>query len=382
MHVHSRRGFLRDVLGPAWIGASVLEQAVFRAAQARAQAGSAPTDLFTLEKVADGIYAAVARPAALINCNAAIFENAADVLVVDTHSKGSAAAALAAQVRRQITAKPVRYVVNTHFHWDHIQGTQAYKKLNPNLQVIASTATRKLIAELGAARLKASLDEVPKSIERYQKQLAAATSPQEKARLADILRQAQAYLTEMRNWTPELPNITFSDHLVIHDRAHTLHLAFRGRGHTAGDIVIYCPEKKVLASGDLLHGFLPYLGDGYPKEWPATLTACGEFDFQRAIGGHGPVQHTRERLPQMAAYIAELTEAVVKGKQAGRTIAQLQAQITPATLKSLESGGYGRYVVGNLAAAYGEVGQVEPGDPLVAGVRENVAATFQALERT
>ncbi len=380
MHSRSRRGFLRDLLGSAWVGASVLEQAVFRAAQARAQAPSAPANLFELEKVAEGIYAAIARPAALVNCNAAIFENAAGVLIVDTHSKGSAAAALAAQIRKELTAKPVRYVVNTHFHWDHIQGTQAYKKLNADLQIVASTPTRRLMAELGAPRLKASLEEAAKSIERYQQQLAVAKAAAEKARLESAVRQAQAYLVEMRHWTPELPNLTFSDRLVIHDRAHTLHLAFRGRGHTAGDVVICCPEKKVLAAGDLLHGFLPYIGDGYPREWPATLKACAEFDFQQVIGGHGPVQRTRERLPQMAAYIAELAEAVAKGKQAGRTVSQLQAEITPGRLKSLETGGYGRYVAENLKAAYAAEGA--PADALATGVRENLAATFLALERS
>jgi glyoxylase-like metal-dependent hydrolase (beta-lactamase superfamily II) len=379
MPPHSRRGFLRDLLGPAWIGASVLEQAVFRAAQARAEAPSAPDDLFQLEKVADGVWAALARPAAPLNCNGAVFENAADVLVVDTHSSGSAAASLAAQVRKHITAKPVRYVVNTHFHWDHIQGAQAYRKLNPGLQIISSEATRKLMAELAAPRLKASLAEVAKSVERYKQLLAAATSAVDKARLERMVRQSEAYLAEMRNWTPELPSVTFSDHLVIHDRAHTLHLAFRGRGHTAGDVVIFCPEKKALASGDLLHGFLPYIGDGYPKEWPATLKACGEYDFQHVLGGHGPVQHSRERLPQMAAYITELTEAVSKGKQAGRTVGQLQGEIRPPSLKSL-SGAYGNYVAANLKAAYGEAGLA--GDPLELGLRENIASTFQALGRT
>jgi cyclase len=62
---------------------------------------------------------ALARPQALANCNAAIFVNSADVLVVDSHSKPSAAAALIAQIKQQITAKPVRYLVDTHFHWDH-----------------------------------------------------------------------------------------------------------------------------------------------------------------------------------------------------------------------------------------------------------------------
>jgi len=382
MRAHSRRGFLSRVLGPVWAGATVMEQAVFRAAHARAQAPAAPANLFDLERMADGVYAATARPAGLINCNAAIFENSADVLVVDSHSKGSAAAALAAQIRKEITPKPVRYVVNSHFHWDHLQGTQAYRQLNPNLQVIASSVTRELIAEQAAARLKASLEELPKTLEGYKERLAKAVSAKEKAYWERMIAETRAYLAEMRTWTPELPNVTFSHHLVIHDRAHQLHLAFRGRGHTAGDIVVWCPEKKVLAAGDLLHGFLPYIGDGYPQEWPATLKSCADFDFQAVIGGHGPPQRGRERLAQMAAYLSELTEAVEQGKRAGRTVGQLQAAITPATLKSLASGGYGRYVANNLVAYYMEVGPVTPEEALVNGVRENVASTFQVLGRT
>ena len=97
-------------------GASIIEEAFFRASWARAQAPGASTSLFKIEKVADGVFAALARPQVLTNCNAAIFVNSQDVLVVDAHSKPSAAAALIAQIKKEITTKPVRYLVNTHFH--------------------------------------------------------------------------------------------------------------------------------------------------------------------------------------------------------------------------------------------------------------------------
>src|SRR5215472_16008511 len=82
-------------------------------------------DLFDIKPIGDGVYAAIAKPAYKPNCNAAIILLDDGVLVVDTHSKPSAARALIEQIKK-LTDKPVRYVVNTHFHWDHYQGNQAY----------------------------------------------------------------------------------------------------------------------------------------------------------------------------------------------------------------------------------------------------------------
>ena len=86
-------------------------------------AGAQP--LFDLQKLADGVYAALATPRSPINCNAAVVVLDDAVLVVDTHSRPSSAKALIAQIRT-ITDKPVRFAVNTHFHWDHAQGNHAY----------------------------------------------------------------------------------------------------------------------------------------------------------------------------------------------------------------------------------------------------------------
>src|SRR5258708_7434476 len=144
VHAHSRRDFFTRAFGGVLAGASVLEEAFLRASWARAQAPTANANLFTIEKVAGEVYAALARPQIMTNCNAAIFVNSRDVLVVDAHSKPSAAAALIAQIKKEVTTKPVRYLVNSHFHWDHSQGDSAYKARGAKGDIIASDATKQL----------------------------------------------------------------------------------------------------------------------------------------------------------------------------------------------------------------------------------------------
>jgi cyclase len=381
MALSSRRGFLKKTLGGCWTAAALLEQSVLRATHARALAADAPAArLFDIEKVADGVYAAIARPAVVLNCNAAIFENSRDLLIVDTHSKPSAVVALVAQLRRDVTKKPVRYIVNSHFHWDHSQGTAAYRKTDPQADIIASEPTRKLLSEHGAARLTASVEQVRKSVDEYKQNLAQAKTPEDKQAWSRFVREAEAYMSEMRNYAPELPNVTFERDLIIHDKAHDLHLAFRGRAHTAGDVVVWAPQKRVVATGDLLHGFPPYLGDGFPREWPLTLNRVAEFDFAHVVGGHAGVQHTRDRLYQMATYIDELTDIVARGSGRRLTLEQIQAANTPDKLVSLR-GAYGEY----LREAPKYVAQApgsRAGNFLEQAVRTNLADIYQRIDKS
>ena len=378
-HGHSRRDFFRRAFGGALAGASIVEEAFLRATWARAQAPGASTNLFTIEKVADGVYAALARPQILTNCNAAIFVNARDVLVVDAHSKPSAAAALIAQIKKDITAKPVRYLVNSHFHWDHTQGDAAYKAGGAKVDIIASEATKQLMIELSRNRLKESLDSVPKQIDDVQARLAKAASNADKERYTDLIRQLKAYQTEMKSYTLELPTITFAKSHVIQDPAGDLHLEFHGRAHTAGDIAVFSPQRRVVASGDAIIGFLPNIADGYPRPWPATIDSVGRLAFDHLIPGHGPVQNDRARMTQMRNYIEELTGRVEEGKKAGKPLAELQKTLTMSSVKTLQANGYGSYVADNLKNYTVYIGQrtaVE--DRLLA----NIEAIYKNLDRT
>ncbi|MEO8128073.1 MAG: MBL fold metallo-hydrolase, partial [Bryobacteraceae bacterium] len=356
--------------------------AVFRANHARAQAVDGLPTLFDIEKVADGIYAAIARPETLLNCNAAIFENNADLLIVDAHSKPSAVISLVSQIRRDVTKKPVRYLVNSHFHWDHTQGSPSYRRIAPHADIVSSEVTRKLLSENGAERLKQSAAQTEKSLQEYKEQLGAAKDPQEKAALQRLIRDSTAYLAEMKNYTPELPNVTFDRDLIIHDKSHDLHLAFRGRAHTSGDVMVYCPQKKVIASGDALHGFMPYIADGYPTEWQTTLLQFAEFPFEHVIGGHAAVQHTRKRLYQMGNYITELTDLVLKDKRNNKTLPQIQGTITPDKLKSLADDGYGKFMLDSVMRYRVPTPGVDSSTLLASGLRTNIAEIFAALERT
>jgi len=122
---------------------------------------AAAEDLFDIKPVADGVYAAISKPAYKVNCNAAIILFDDNVLVVDTHSKPSAARALIEQIKK-LTDKPVRYVVNTHFHWDHYQGNQAYPSSWPGgVEIISSEATRLNIEQRGIPRVKHEILTMP-----------------------------------------------------------------------------------------------------------------------------------------------------------------------------------------------------------------------------
>jgi cyclase len=349
-HSVSRRDFFqRMVLGSA--GASILELAWRRAAWAQAMAPGAPSDLFEIQNVADGVYFAFARPQAVSNCNAAIFVNSADVLVVDAHSKPSAAAALIAQIKKQITPKPVRYLVDTHFHWDHSQGNAGYRDaFGKDLKIIASDTTKKLQAQYSAARLRESLDphghpfpgqpHIPDILEDSRRQLGTASSDQ-KAQLEDRIRQLESFEREMQNFTPVLPTVTFAKTYVIKDKAHELHVEFHGRAHTAGDVVVFCPQKRVVATGDMVLGTLPFLADSFPREWPKTIDSVARLDFDFVTGGHGALQHGRQRMISQRNYIEELAVRVEAGRKAGQPLNEIQKSVTLTSIKAFQSDGYG-----------------------------------------
>jgi cyclase len=360
-HAVSRRDFFRDmVMGLS--GMSILGLAARRAAWAQATGPGAATDLFEIQNVADGVYFAFARPQAVGNCNAAIFVNAADVLVVDSHSKPSAAAGLIAQIKKQVTTKPVRYLVDTHFHWDHVQGNRGYRDaFGKDLQIISSAKTKQLEAEFVQARLRETLDpqghpfssqpHIPVLLDAARQQLSVAGSEEEKSRLAERIRQLQAFQQEMKDFQPVFPTVTFSKTHVIRDKAHELHVEFHGRAHTAGDVVVYCPQKRVVATGDMVLGTLPFMGDCFPEEWSRTIDSVAKLDFDRVCGGHGTVGQGKQRMMSQRNYIAELAERVRKGKEAGMSLTEIQKGMPVASIKAFSADGYGALMAAGRDAA-------------------------------
>jgi hypothetical protein len=135
----------------------------------------------------------------------------------------------------------------------------------------------------------------------------------------------------------------------------------------------------VVATGDAIHGWLPTITDGYPRLWPHTIDEVAQTDFKYILGGHGPMQPDRTVMMSQRNYIEELAEKVEAGKQAGVALADLQKQMTVASLKSMQANGYETFLNRTLAASNPHWG---PMPPLQIAVNANISDVYNNLDRS
>jgi cyclase len=317
-------------------------------------------ELFDIKPVADGVYAAIARPAYKVNCNAAIILLDESVLVVDTHSKPSAARGLIDQIKK-LTDKPVKYVVNTHFHWDHYQGNQAYPSSWPaGVEIISSEATRSSIEQRGIPRIRHEIVVLPQEIATLRTDLEKATDPRQKEELRSDLAQAEDYLAELKSMQVVLPTMTFDHSLILHRKSRTVEILWLGKAHTDGDVFVYLPKEKVLVTGDALHGWLPFMGDSYPYDWIQTLDAAEKLDFDEVIGGHGDVMHGKQKFELWKEYFADLLSQTAAAYAQGASEQEAEKRVSSslAGKYAAEFGSdFSQGVAANIAKAYQVIAQ-------------------------
>ncbi len=271
---------------------------------------------FEIVKMADGVYAAVGREG--VASNGAFIVNQEDVVVVDTHYRPSWARDLISEIRK-ITNKPVRYVVNTHWHNDHVQGNQTYlSAFGAGVEYLAQRLTRDDMAAKAIPSVQDALIKgVPANIARLEKLLAEGQDAQGNAlaeearqRLERQLASQKSYLEELKSIQITLPTITFERSLILHRPDRDIHVYYFGKGHTRGDVVVYLPKERVVVTGDLLTNGIPFTRDSYPSAWIQTLEAVQKLDWTQAATGHGPVQPGKEQIGKLTAYMKDLVAAV------------------------------------------------------------------------
>ncbi len=290
-------------------------------------------DLFDIKPMADGVYAAIAKPAYKLNCNAAIIVLGDGVLVVDTHSKPSAARALIKQIKK-LTPKPVKYVVNTHFHWDHYQGNEAYPSSWPaGVEIISSEATRENIERIGIPRIKNEIVTMPQEIANLKKDLEKASTAEQKNAIQANIRQAEAYFGELKLMQVTLPTMTFDRSLILRRGSRTIEILWLGRAHTDGDVFVFLPNEKVIVTGDALHGWTPFMGDSYPYDWIQTLDAAEKLDFDSVLGGHGDVMHGKLRFELWKAYFHDLMDRTAAVYAEGATLDEAKKSVSDFLVK-------------------------------------------------
>ncbi|HKS26903.1 MAG TPA: MBL fold metallo-hydrolase [Pyrinomonadaceae bacterium] len=273
-------------------------------------ADSVVTRARTVTKLAEGIY--VIRhpdaPDTFPQGNTTVIIGEREVLVIDSCYMPSSAREDIAQIR-QWTQKPVRYLVNTHWHYDHTMGNGVYAEAFPGLAIIAQAETRKQIEGYNPGWFA----RFPRRVEIFRQRLESGKDANgrpltetEKKEFEKAIAGVAPVQAEFKTLVDRFPNVTFDREMAVDLGGREVQIKHLGRGNTAGDTIVYLPKEKILVAGDLLDHPVPYLGGGYPSELARTLKEMSRLDATVFVPGHGEVlrdSYARTYLNQVIEFI-------------------------------------------------------------------------------
>ena len=304
-----------------------------------------------MTKITDAIYRADAPGTPGINATSWVFINETDVLVTDSEGSPASARSLLEGVK-SITDKPLKYLVDTHFHIDHAYGNSA---LPPTVQIIGHDFSRKMLLGPEARQgvtFKNFTDPMPGRIASLRMQMAAEADAQKKAALQQQLSAAEATLAVYSgNFPLQAPNLTVSSAMSVWSGSKEFRMLWLGRAHTAGDLVVYVPSERAVASGDILFkATVGWQGDAFPNDHPATLDGLKKLDIDLVLPGHG--DHIQGRaaidtaIASMQNYLREEWRQTSAAKSRGASPDDAVKQIDLSKF----SEAYGQGVTPSLAA--------------------------------
>jgi cyclase len=250
---------------------------------------------FTLHEVGPGVWAAIDNPdakAARAGANAGFVIGSDSVLVVDTFENPVAAQELLNQIRQK-TNLPIRFVVNTHYHLDHVAGNSIF-------------------AGAGAVILA-------------QQNVRAWERTENKKFFGAKITPEQTAMVESLG----LPSITYKDGIELYLGTRQI-IVHSFPGHTGGDSVVYVPDANVVFCGDLFWDHtLPNLIDASTKPWIATLdTFIQDHPAATFVPGHGEVGHVRD-VTDFRGYLSDLRADVAQAQAAGKSGGALTDVVLP-----------------------------------------------------
>ena len=265
------------------------------------------TETHRFEEVAEGVFFVSGTGAMVTRSNAMVVVTEEGVLVVDSHITPAAGRALIEGVGR-ITDKPIRTLVNTHFHYDHSHGNQAF---GPGVRVVGHEYTRHKMttAPLEEHTFKGSSERDKQALEEMRAAL-ETVSDEERQDLETQISIQAAHVESTAEIDPVPPDTTLAEKMTFFRGGREIQLHFLGRAHTGGDVVVYLPAERLVFTGDMMLGGPPWPGDGWVNEWPATLERLKQLDFDLILPGHGPYFRDRELIDHVQAFHRELWEVV------------------------------------------------------------------------
>lgn len=310
--------------------------------------GQQPSAAFEFQKLADGVYASIRKePVGLgVDANNLFVVGDDGVLVVDTNFGPSSSRQVLAELRR-ITDKPVKFVVNTHPHDDHVLGNAVYREAFPDAEFIGHAFLADYLAGRGATNRRNQVDNLPGFATALTGALAKGTNlagqpitAEERAGYASDLRMIEAYLKDAPTFMDVLPTKPVTNRLTVTLGTRTIEILHLGRGHTAGDLVVHLPLEGIVATGDLVVFPIPLVGgdQSFVAEWSGTLEKVIALQPKIIVPGHGPVMRDTSYLRKMSDLFGSVTTQVKTAADAGQSLEQVKNSVNLEEFKQTFAG--------------------------------------------
>ncbi|QGX38380.1 MBL fold metallo-hydrolase [Permianibacter aggregans] len=326
---------------------------------------------FTVHKLADGIYATERNepPGLMFDANNVFIINEQDVVVVDSNiSPDSSREVLAAL--RKLTNKPVRYVINTHWHEDHILGNSVWREAYPDVQFIGHVQTHQDLSTTGATNRKGLLENGAGGVASLRQAISSGkglagnpvTEEERRSHESDIFL-VERYLNEAGSLPIIYPDLEVDSRLVLTDSKRPIEIRFLGAAHTRSDLIVWLPSEKLLIAGDLVVWPIPLIGStSYPRAYAQSLREMLALQPEMIVPGHGPVFRDTEYSQKILALLDNLCAQVQAAKQKGETLEQAKESVDLSAFRQQFAGDsallkliFSMYVQGSgIPAAYNE----------------------------
>ncbi len=305
------------------------------AASAAARGAFPAERMYQTVEVGPGVYAFISPetdgPIPSGNVLAAIGKDA--VLLVDSGRFPSLARRMAAEIRQK-TDRPVRYLVHTHWHLDHIAGDAAFREAFPEITFVSTAFTRRKMLEKQVPYVGTLAQTDAAYVKYLEERLAGGRrrdgSPmpeEEKRYLASQVEDVKLERAEVSGARVVAPSLTFEKELRIDLGSREVRVAFLGMGNTEGDAVVIVPDAKVVATGDLLVNPTPYGYGCHPAAWIRTLSVLTAIEAAAIVPGHGAVQRDWSYAEKVSALLQNVERQVGEQVRAGATLEQIQERV-------------------------------------------------------
>ncbi len=240
---------------------------------------------FRIVDVAEGVYAAIATDDGFGLCNSGIVDLGDATLVFDSMLTPQAGADLRRAAER-LTGHPVAYLVNSHYHGDHVRGNRSF----PSVHIVSTRKVRELIEERAVSMLESDRAEVPAELEALRSGRKVVPDRDRTV----LTSWFEGILATPKGTAIPAPDLLVDDALVLRGPRRTVEVRSFGGGHSPSDVLAHLPDEKIDFLGDLLAvGFHPGVTDGFAEEWVRILGKVRGLGAERYLPGHGPLaDHT------------------------------------------------------------------------------------------